>query len=177
MSNNEATIFAIVQAILLVVIALLALVYSLPILCIRRFQHRNNIFALNVCLTAIAACIVFAWVTVLPSLSIAFERFSLANSWPSSVQALLAFSMILSFVLVALHRCCSILFHQQRFFRSKQWVVICLVSQWIVASIGSIPHFVSSPQVRLVAVDSSFMTISLYFCSVRRGDGWPIMDA
>ena len=177
MPNNEATIFGIVQAILLVVIAVLALIYSLPILCIRRFQHRNNIFALNVCLTAIAACIVCTLVTAVPSLSSAFKHFTVAHSWLSSVQASIGLSMILSFVLVALHRCCSILYHQQWFFRSKQWVMICLVSQWVVASIASIPHFVSSLQVRLVAVELSLMTISLYFCSVRRGDGWPIMDA
>ena len=41
-------LFISAETVLLVMIALLALVYALPILCIRRFRHRNNIFTLNV---------------------------------------------------------------------------------------------------------------------------------
>jgi hypothetical protein len=41
-------IFAIVESVLYVIIALLALIYPFPILCIRRFQHWNHIFTLNV---------------------------------------------------------------------------------------------------------------------------------
>ena len=39
--------------------ALLAVIYPLPILCIPRFQRRNNMFTLNVCLATAIHCM--AW--------------------------------------------------------------------------------------------------------------------
>ena len=61
MENKHAVIFAIVLITVAVITILAALIYSLPILCIRRFQHRNNIFTVNVCLTMMLCCAVYVF--------------------------------------------------------------------------------------------------------------------
>ena len=142
----------------LLIIAILALIYSLPILCIRRFQHRNNIFALNVCVTTILTCIGYALLFLAPLGGKAYKSFISASLWLIILQFLVAGSMVFSFVLVALHRCCSILYPRKRFFRSKQWVVVCLISQWIVASILCTPVFINPKHVRLTLVVLFFET-------------------
>ena len=49
--------FNLIVATTFVPVVLLALVYSLPIIFIRRYQRRNTIFTLNVCLAAVLYCV------------------------------------------------------------------------------------------------------------------------
>ena len=116
MPDPQTLAFRIVDISLLLIIAILALIYSLPILCIGRFQHRNNIFALNVCVTTVLSCLVYAGFYALPLLSIAPRQFSTTNTWLLLGSALLGYSTAFNFVLVSFHRCFSILYPQKRFF-------------------------------------------------------------
>jgi hypothetical protein len=50
-------LFAIFQTILFLIIIISACIYSIPIICIRRFRHNNNIFTVNVCLATILNCL------------------------------------------------------------------------------------------------------------------------
>ena len=75
MLGEQTFVFTIVAISLFLIIAILALIYSLPILCIRRFQHRNNIFALNVCLTIIITCLVNAASIVSPLVGSPYQEF------------------------------------------------------------------------------------------------------
>ena len=147
MANTLDLIFSIVHATLLGSVALVALIYSLPILYVRRLQHRNNIFTLNVCLSTILCCLVYG--TTLSPLrsSYSFANFIIVNPCATILQALLGIAPIMSLVLVALHRCCSIVYHQKKFFRSKQWVVACLGGQWILSIILCLPFLIDPKQV------------------------------
>lgn len=139
MPDPQTLAFRIVEITLLVITAILALIYSLPIVCIRRFQHRNNIFALNVCVTTVLSCLVYTAFYVSSLMSSSERNFSAVKLWLLLSSVLLGYSTAFNFVLVSFHRCFSIVFPQKRFFQSKPWVAVCLVGQWIIASILTSP--------------------------------------
>ena len=122
-----------------VLVALLALIYSLPILCIRRFQHRNNIFTLNVCLTTALSCLLWLpnSVSLLTGYSPTFIQAKCP--WLSIVQVISDIAVPYSLVLVSFHRCSSIVYAQRSFFRTRRWIVMCFVGQWVIATLLSIP--------------------------------------
>ncbi|CAF0937562.1 unnamed protein product [Rotaria sordida] len=47
-----------------------------------------------------------------------------------------------SFVAVSIHRCCSIVYYTKSFFKTKQWIILCIGSQWLLGFILSIPDFI-----------------------------------
>ena len=145
-------IFALVTTSVFATTALFALIYSLPILCIRRFQHRNSIFTLNVCLATILFCLATSLTTASYLVDESFVKVMYEQLSLAILQTVFALSVILSFVLVAFHRCCSIVYHRVRFFRTKHWVMVCLVGQWILAIILCVPLAVSVQGVRLPSV-------------------------
>ena len=155
MLTTRAIIFLSTRTILLIIVALLALVYSLPILCIRRFQHRNNIFALNVCLTTLLSCLWGVFNCTSPLFGARYWEFLLAHPWLLGTQVLVSVSTVFSFVLVSFHQCCSILCPQKRLFRSKTWTVLCLVSQWLLVSVLCIPGFIDPVQVSFAVAPNS----------------------
>ena len=118
-----------------VLVALLALIYSLPILCIRRFQHQNNIFTLNVCLTTALSCLL--WLPTLASLPIGYPSTFIREKcpWLSVLQVTADLAIPYSLVLVSFHRCCSIVYPHRRFFQRKRWMVVCFVGQWVIATL------------------------------------------
>ena len=123
------------------VIVLLALIYSLPTLCIRRFQHRNNIFTLNVCLTTAFSCL--WWIPTCLSPLFGCPSVSLLKMlpWLHILQTTSDMVIPYSLVLVSFHRCCSIVYPHKRFFRTRRWTFVCFVGQWIIATLLSIPVF------------------------------------
>ena len=161
MEDLKTFIFTIVILALGMIIALFAFIYSLPILCLPRFHHRNNIFTLNVCLTTILSVVVYTVFFMWPLLSRTSVHLIREQPWLIVVRVLVATSLMLSFVLVAFHRCCSIVFHQTRFFRTKQWVMVCLAGEWILAIIICIPFLVDPDEVRLIRMRLSSNIVHL----------------
>ena len=161
MVTSVANTFAIVQIVLATMIALFAFIYSLPILCIHRFHHRNNVFTLNVCLTTILCAVTYGVIFIRPLLGYPSVHFIREQPWFIVVQVFLGTSLMLSFVLVAFHRCCSIVFQQKRFFRTKQWVMVCLAGEWTLAAMICIPFFVDPKKVRLALMCPSVNIVHL----------------
>ena len=87
------------------IVAVLALIYSLPILCIRRFQHRNNIFTLNVCLTMELNSLF--WLPTVISILFGSSREILVRMFHSLyvLQASADMAIPYSLVFVSFHRC------------------------------------------------------------------------
>ena len=134
--------FTIAAITLYAIIVLLALVYSLPILCMRRFQHRNNIFTVNVCLTTAFSCLLWLPNSIAPLLDESSDSMRKKWPWLYVLQMLSDISIPFSLVLVSFHRCCSIVYPHRRFFRRKLWLLICFGGQWIIGGLLSIPDFV-----------------------------------
>ena len=140
----ETTDFALhaAECTMYALIALLALVYSLPIMCIRRFQHQNNIFTLNVCLTTVCSCLLWLPTSISPLFGYSRSTVRRQLPWLYFLQILSDMAVPFSLVLVSFHRCCSIVYPHKRFFRTKTWIVMCFVGQWVIATVLSIPDIV-----------------------------------
>ena len=147
MPSLEYTFNTLISA-LYVVIVLLALTYSLPILCIHRFQHRNNIFTLNVCLTAALSCLLWLPTAISPLFGYSREIVLQLFPWLFVVQTSSDMAIPYSLVLVSFHRCCSIVYPHKRFFRTKRWMMVCFIGQWVRAIFLSIPEIIHPRWVR-----------------------------
>jgi len=132
---NLYNILTTVQDTLYATIIFIALIYSCLIIFLRRFRHRNNIFILNLCISVIFTGIYFIayfyviYFNISPPLCIFFHyAFNVA-------------SMEIGFAFLAftIHRFCSIIYHTKPFFKTKRWVAICIISQWIGQFVISLP--------------------------------------
>jgi hypothetical protein len=132
---NLYNILTTVQDSLYATIIFIALIYSCLIIFLRRFRHRNNIFILNLCISAIFTGVYFiayfyvVYFNLSPPLCIFFHyAFNVA-------------SMEIGFAFLAftIHRFCSIVYDRKPFFKTKQWVAICIISQWIGQFVISLP--------------------------------------
>ena len=139
----------IVVSVLYAVMVLLALIYSLPILCIRRFQNRNNIFTVNVCLTTAFNSLL--WLPTAISFLFGYSRETVPKMFPwlFVLQVVSDMTIPYSLVLVSFHRCCSIVYPHKRFFRTRTWIIVCLIGQWIVSGLLSMPEIVLPRRVRV----------------------------
>ncbi|UJR14440.1 hypothetical protein I4U23_001437 [Adineta vaga] len=139
-------IFLILQDSLLAIAIFLAILLSISILFIERFRHRNNMIIFNICFTVICCCVYF------------FIHFTLSYFDPQRLYAqhlcILLFyannianiSIPFAFVTFTIHRYFFIIYHTKVFFKSRQWVIICIASQWILTFFLSLPFvFRSEP--------------------------------
>ena len=153
----------IVKSTLYIVVALLALIYSLPILCIRRFQHRNNVCTVNVCLTVAFYCLSATPDCLRPLLGYSSVGILKRLPWLFVLHSLSDTAIPYSLVLVSFHRCCSIVYAQKRFFRTRRWTVVCFVVQWIVTALLSLPTLLFSNRVSGVLRRQASHTVSNLF--------------
>ena len=146
--------FNLIVAITYVPVVLLAVTYSLPILLLRRFQRRNSIFTLNVCLAtllfSVSSSIYFLLVAIVHPFTVQMPTYRCLYT----LRAWAATSLPLSLVLFSCHRCVSMLYSDTRFFRTKQWIVVCIVGQWVVAAGLAIPDMIYLSRVRDLATTS-----------------------
>ena len=140
----ETAIFVLYIAVIVLYIltALLAAIYSLPILCVPQFQRRNNMFTLNICLAAVFSCLSWLPTSISPLFGCSRSVLRRRLPWLYALQVLSDMTVPFSLVLVSFHRCSSIVFPQRRFFRTKKWMIVCFIGQWIVSGLLTIPDFV-----------------------------------
>ena len=140
--------FNLVLIVIFAAILLLAVTYSLPILLLRRFQRRNSIFTLNVCLAAALFCVCWLVTFVLLSIEHQFTMQMPTYRCLYAVRVWAATSLPLSLALVPCYRCVSIIYSDTRFFRTKQWIAVCIVGQWTVAAGLALPDMIYVSWVR-----------------------------
>ena len=140
--NTPQVVLHIVRGVMLATTMILAVMYSLPIICIRRFQHRNNIFTLNVCFTIALYSLSRLVTTISPLLG--YTTAFLRQKWPwlYVLQVLADFGIPYTLVLVSFHRCFAIVYPLKRVFRTNRWMMACIAGQWIVVGLVSSPDFV-----------------------------------
>lgn len=164
---NIAILFTILEISFLALALFLTLLYSLPIIFIRRFHHQNNMFILNICCTIMSSCIYFIIYLIMPYVDA--RRFTIPNVclivfyWYS----IASIGMPWTFVTFTIHRFCSIVYNTKAFFKTKRWVVICIASQWIGEFLVSLPAVLRIGPVS-IRNSLSFSNIVKYFSSVIR---------
>ena len=139
----------IVRSTMFASVALLAFVYSLPILGIRRFQHRNNIFTLNVCFAIGLNCLSRLVTTMSPMFGYSSDNVRKKWPWLYVLQILSDTAIPLSLVLMSFHQCFAIVYPHERVFRTQTWINGCFTGQWTLVGLLSIPDFVHPRAVRL----------------------------
>lgn len=142
-------IFDIIRIVLFGLIALVAAVYSIPIIFIRRFHHRNNILTLNICLVTIYCCLYWFLFYIMLELNTDGTIQFLLNScvFASLVPTILTLEIPLSFVTISINRYFYIVYYHKNFFKTKSWLLICIVSQWVLGTLFMLPILAGIGQV------------------------------
>jgi hypothetical protein len=143
---NQYSIIVSIQGVFFTLILLFEFIHSSLILFNRRFRHRNNIFILNICLSLIGTCVYF------------FIYFTLQYFDPRRILAVSTCSILFyvyniasittpfAFVNFTIYRFCTIVYHRKPFFKTKQWVIICIAIQHIAEFILAIPYIFKKQQ-------------------------------
>jgi hypothetical protein len=148
---SATTVLILIPIALPVITILLSLIYLIPILFLRRFHNVNNVFTLNFCFAAI--CCDIYWLSY--SVMIHFFPTSYPYNDAASCFLLNYFQVMCTIqvpyavVSVSIHRLCSVVYYTKPFFKTKQWAIICISSQWIVGIIFSLLQISSVNLVRI----------------------------
>jgi hypothetical protein len=138
----EVRIFSALETILFILIILIALIYSIPIICIRRFHQPNNILTLNICLAVILCCLSWLPTTVVFILNTSNEVIKDIAIPFYIAEMLLTIQVPFSFVVASMHRYYFVIYHRNMFFKRKRWIILCIGSQWILGFILTIPNLI-----------------------------------
>jgi len=118
---------------------LLALIYSLTILCIRRFHHRPNILTVNICVAMLSASLFWMTYFIMSEYCVQ-DLFTEKNcTFLFYLQSISTCLIPLAFVTLTVNRFCSIIYSTKAFVKTKKFVIICIATQWIVTCILSLP--------------------------------------
>jgi len=142
------TILIPIQITFFVITILLAIIYLIPILLIRRFHNVNNIFTVNLCVASI--CCDIYWLSNFINSNFFPQNSNDAASCFAQNYFAMVFTMQvpLALIEIAIHRLSSVVYHRKPFFKKKRWVIICILCQWIAGVILSLPEISSINSVR-----------------------------
>jgi hypothetical protein len=131
--------FALVKIVIFVVMIFLSLVYSLPILIIPRFHHRSNILTVNLTIAFICCCIYW----LIYCISWDYYKKELLNEKPCGLQiyaqVMCTCQLSFAFIMIPINRFFTLIYHTKLFFKSKQWLILCIISQWMAGFIVPLP--------------------------------------
>jgi hypothetical protein len=136
-------ILALIKITFFGVTILLTLIYFIPILFIRRFQHPVNLLTLNICLTTICTSIYWMVYFIMWEYYIEYLFTSMTCTFLFYIQTVSVCQVSFAFVMIAINRYCSILHSTKAFFKTKKFVAICVASQCIICCVLSVPFLTS----------------------------------
>ncbi|UJR15503.1 hypothetical protein I4U23_002446 [Adineta vaga] len=157
---DASTIVTNLQFTMFSIIILLTLVYSIPHIFIPRFRDRIHAFTLNVCM-AILCCSMHWFVSII------IVKVNVRQFYHISTCSIVFYAQImctlqvpLALMVVSIHRLCCVLYFNRTFFKSKLWICMCILCQWLVGILISLPIFIRNPTVKKFSLfDSSFSTL------------------
>lgn len=126
-----------------------SLIYSLPILFIKRFRNRTNILTLNICLIITCFSIIHIGCSII---TIYYKKFLLNNflcNLITYIRIMIGFQTAFSFVIVSIYRLGCVVYYSNVFFKTKKWLIICLTSQWSVGLITPLIFLSTNNAVRI----------------------------
>ena len=125
--------------------------FSFPIIFIRRFHHRNMILTLNVCFAVILSS--FYWLiyyTILNfSILLMFAILRKSCVLMTIISTFVTIQVPFSLVTASINRCFSVVYFNKHLFKTKKWVLICIVTQWIFGFLVILPISVGTLPVNL----------------------------
>lgn len=150
-------------------IVVIAAIYCVPIIFVRRFHHRNNLLTLNICFaTSLCSLYWFLFYLILQFDIESITLFLLNNCrFTSLFPVILTLQVPFSFVTASINRFCSIVF-DRAIFRTKRWIALCIANQWIMCSFLPLPILASIDNVNMKCRESDCMTKIVCFSGVHQ---------
>ena len=144
MDEIARIIISIKLAILLIII-ILAGIYALPIIFIRRFHTTTNLLTCKVCLVSVFGS--FYWAA--QSLFNGFypgtiHKYNLSCLVVPYFLTMVNCLIIYAFLLITINRYFQIIYPNKNLFRKRQWLVISFLAHWLLAFILPLPYFTLS---------------------------------
>ena len=148
---NFDDIFSYLRIILFALIFFIALVYAIPIICIPQFHHSNAILTLNICLAT--ACCSLYWCLFYIMLFVQRQKTYkfMVNScvFVCLFPTILTLAVPFSLVTASINRFCCVMYYNKTMYKKTRWVFVCILIQWIVATLFSLPSLLGIQPVRI----------------------------
>jgi len=141
-------IFALVKITIFGFSILLALIYSLLILFIRRFHLRINILTVNICVSAICSSTYYMIYFIMWEYYIDYLFTKKTCTFLFYIQSICTCQISFSFTILTINRYCLIKYPAKGFFKTNKFMGICIASQWIAACVMSLPFLLDIQPVK-----------------------------
>lgn len=144
---DAADVIAILQISALSILIFLTLVYSIPLIVLRRFRHQMHVFTINVCM-AILCCSIY-WLVSYIMTDTNVQQFYNAKtcSLVFYAQTMCTLQVPLAFIVVSIHRLCCVVYYNKIFFKNKRWMSMCVGFQWLIGIVIPLPLFIRNETV------------------------------
>jgi hypothetical protein len=141
-------ISALVKIVCFLVVLLLSLIYSLLIILIPRFHCQSNILTLNLSLGFTCCCTYWLVYCLLWD----YYNIELSSEQPCAlymyIQLACNCQLAFAFIVIPVHRYFPIVYHSKIFFRTKKWLILCLIGQWLMGLLVPLPVISAQNPVR-----------------------------
>jgi hypothetical protein len=144
-----ANIFAIIKISLFGLSILLALIYSLPILIVRRFHHRLNMLTVNICVSIVLSSTYWMGYFIMYQYYINYLYTEITCTFLFYIQTINSCNVPFTFAVLTFNRFCAIVYPGKAFFKTKKFVIICVASQWLVVCLVSLPFKLAIKPVKI----------------------------
>ena len=135
----------------------LCLIYSIPILFVKQFRHRRHMLTLNICLIILF----FGIIHILYLTTRLYYSKLLSNNIFCNLityfRVMITFQMAFALVIVSIHRLCCVVYHSKVFFNTKEWLIVCIVSQWLIGLVLPLVFLKSNGPVRIFLLPKIFV--------------------
>jgi hypothetical protein len=147
--SDAVQFLTVVKLVFFVLIILSACIYSIPILCVKRFRSPINILTVNVSISCIICSVYWTMYTVLQMVML--EELT---KWDCVLfqyfQTFVNCQEIYALCNVSINRFCIILYNNKRLLRIQKWVFTCIGIQWLIGVILPLPLFSITGQAKHV---------------------------
>ena len=166
---NEAQVVEIlvyIKAVILGLVSIGTLIYAIPICFHRQLRTPLHLISVNVSLT-LFICVMF-WAIYLVMTTWFSSILWTVNSclWILYLQTAVNCLSIYSTCIASLSRLLVIVYHTRALFGTMKWVLMCIVVQWVIAILISLPILTSSLEVSRVKWNRSdcfIYTLALFY--------------
>ncbi len=158
---DTTRVLLIINIIILLITMILAWIYFLPIILVRRFYTATNILTGNFCLAGIVYCLYQMIFDVLTGFYVIILSCIVTQYLSTMVNCLVAYSL----TMITIDRYFIVIHPNKRLFKTQIWSFISLGLQWFLAVTLPLPHLIFSFQVNIDSVSMTNVMFSFYFQS------------
>jgi len=133
------TIYLYIVISFLSLLIFLCMLYSIPILFVRRFHNSNNILTVNISVT-ITFCALYhiIYALIFIYMKTILEARYLCNLI-EYIRVMITCQTGYVFITASVYRYTIVIYHSKTFFKKKRWTTICILCQWIIGILAPLP--------------------------------------